>query len=47
MKMKYKLTHKNEGTWVKWCVVDKNNIVRFVGIYKDAKVWIKKKGAPK
>ena len=37
---KYHLSHKNEGTWVKWSVVDNKNIVRFVGLYKDAKRWI-------
>ena len=39
---KYHLTHKNEGTWIKWSVVDEKNIVRYVGLYKGAKEWIKK-----
>ena len=37
---KYRLHHKNEGTWIKWKVVDRNNIVRYIGLYKDAKKWI-------
>lgn len=40
---KYRLISKNEGTWIKWCVVNEKNIVKFVGIYKDAKKYIKAK----
>ena len=38
--MKYKLHHKNEGSWIKWSIVDNKNIVKFVGLYKDTIEWL-------
>ena len=46
-KGKYRITRKNEGTWIKCSVVNENNIVKFVGLYKDAKEWIKKQSKGK
>jgi len=39
---KYKITKKNEGTWIKWIVSDEKGIVRFVGRAKEAKEFIKR-----
>jgi hypothetical protein len=38
---KYTLHSKNEGTWIKWTVVDKNNIVKFIGTWKEIKKRLK------
>ncbi len=38
---KYHIEKKNEGTWIKWSIVDEKGIVKFVGIAKDAKKFIK------
>ncbi len=41
MKIKYKISRKNEGTWYNYFAVNKKGIIRKVGSLKEVKNWIK------
>lgn len=41
-KIKYRLSRKNEGGWIKCMAIDKNGIIRKVGLSKEVREWIKK-----